>query len=393
MPLHHGSIRKYTAALLDFFNNITVQNTLSSGESVSKQVPLKYSSREKAQQIDEISARQFLSGNYNFLPRASLAMVSMTKANERITNKNAKLNFYRTDETLEFMHNSVPYEFSFEIIVQCRGMNEATQIVEQIAPKFNPTVNLDIWDAQNLNEPTRVPVRLDDIQMSQEEYEELSTNLVMVTFAISLHGNLYPPIRVIPRVQEFQMYLNQIETNQEATRKEMLEWDVDLEGKIGEGGLYLYAQELTSEIHYNPNEEKPTLSSERIDVSKLSQYFNSTTLDGILEEIATKTSGQRIDNYVESLDATNIVYSDGTKRYLLPGDLDRPSGKIAYTEYGTGDTDPLTSISYNTIGKVARVDYYINRQTFSIDGSGRNGYTTFKYNSFGKLVSSKFTPL
>ena len=165
---HHGSVRKYTAALLDFFNNVEIQYKISDGNPVTKSVPIRYTSREKSRIFEDYAIDQMLGGNYNFLPRGNLALSGITKAEARTTNKNLKIGTYASDTSMEFMHNSVPYEFAFDVSFQCRGMNEATQIVEQIAPKFNPTVNLDVWDAQNLDEPSRIAVKLNDIQIEQE---------------------------------------------------------------------------------------------------------------------------------------------------------------------------------------------------------------------------------
>ena len=161
---HHGTIRKYTAAILDLFNDLEIQYENSLGVTISRPIPIRYSSREKATIFDEYTTEQLLSGNYSILPRASLSLQSMSKVDSRVTNKNTKINQYKTDDSIEFSFNSVPYEFTFEIIVQCRGMNEAAQIIEQIAPKFNPTVNIDVWDAANLSEPTRIPVRLSNAE-------------------------------------------------------------------------------------------------------------------------------------------------------------------------------------------------------------------------------------
>ena len=228
---HHGTIRKYTVAILDLFNDFEIQYENSLGETISKSIPLRYSSREKAKIFDEYTTEQLLSGNYSILPRASLALKSMAKAESRVTNKNTKINQYKTDSIIEFSFNSVPYEFTFEIIVQCRGMNEATQIIEQVAPKFNPTVNIDVWDAANLNEPTRIPVRLNDVSLDSEDYEELSTNIFTVTFSLSLMGNLYPPIKSQERVKEFQIMMNIVD-GKYYQRKEILDWDVNLDGHI-----------------------------------------------------------------------------------------------------------------------------------------------------------------
>lgn len=417
---HHGSIRKYTAALLDVFNSTEIQYKKSTGEIVTKAIPLKYSTVEKTRTFDEYTAEQILSGNYSVLPRSNLSLVSMTKATQRQTNKNSKIGKYTSDNTLEYMYNSVPYEFAYDITFQCRGMNEATQIIEQIAPKFNPTVNIDVWDAQNLNEPTRVPVTLTNISMETEEYDEISTNIITVVFNLSIIGNLYPPVKAQPRVKEFQMYLNQIENEENATRKEMLEWDVDLNGYIMTGGLDHYIDELTiptstgdsqdSSFVYDPNDTKVSLDGNAVEISGLGDYFESTTIEGILQEIANKFNQPggiailnqegdiynsalpepRIDVYIKSLPVTNMTYADGSRHYLLDGDLDRPIGKLATIEHGDL---ALVVLSYNENGKLSRADYYRNRNSFATDGSGRGGYETLTYNEFNKLVSAVFTDL
>lgn len=222
---HHGTIRKYTAALLDLFNGIEVQHDDSNGNTITKSIPLKYSSREKATIFDEYTSEQLLSGNYSILPRASLSLVTMTKADQRVTNKNVKIAKVQTSDSFEYMYNSVPYEFTFELNVQCRGMNEASQIIEQIATKFNPTVNIDVWDASNLDEPTRVPVKLLDISFEQEAYEDLSSNIVSLSFGISIMGNLYPAIKTVERIKDFKMYVNQ-QDGDFFSKKSILGWDV-----------------------------------------------------------------------------------------------------------------------------------------------------------------------
>jgi hypothetical protein len=236
--IHHGTIRKYTAALLDVFNNVEVQYQNSIGQDVNKKVPLVYSSVEKSKQLDRHTAEQLGAGNTNVLPRANLAMSTMVKAEQRVTNKNMKIAKIQTDDTFEWMYNSVPYEFTFELTYMCRGMNEATMIIEQVAPKFNPTINIDVWDVSNLDEPTRVPVKLLDIGIEQNEYDELSSNVVIVSFGLSLMGNLYPPIRTAPKIKEFYTYLNITTTECKAKRADMLYWDVDIDGLLRNGQLY-----------------------------------------------------------------------------------------------------------------------------------------------------------
>lgn len=283
----HGTIRKYTAALLDVFNDIEIQYEDSNGDPITKAIPLAYSSREKARILEGHVAEQLLSGNYSVLPRASLALESMVKAEQRVTNKNNKISRYKTDDTLEYSYNSVPYEFTYSIIVQCRGMNEVTQVVEQIAPKFNPTVNIDIWDVSNLNEPTRVPLRLTDVSFESEDYDELSSNIFTVTMQMSLMGNLYPPIKEQGRIKEFIMSINQVDGDY-FERKSISAWDVDINGYIIGGGPGEYPDAF--ENVGSPTASTPGISiqASKIGVIDVNNYYEGSTLEEILAEIAEK---------------------------------------------------------------------------------------------------------
>jgi len=235
--IHHNTIRKYVAALLDTFNDIEVQYTLSDGTVKSRNVPIKYSSKEKSHEFDNHTTQQLLSGNYNILPRANIALSTLAKADSRVTNKNLKINTAASEEKFEYMYNSVPYTFTFELTVQCRGMNEATMIIEQIAPLFNPTINIDIWDGENLNEPTRIPVKLLDIGIETEEYEELSSNIVTINFGIELTGNFYQPIKEIHRIKKFKMLINETPGDGYFDRKSILGWDVEDDGTLQNGEI------------------------------------------------------------------------------------------------------------------------------------------------------------
>jgi len=229
---HHQTIRKYTAALLDYFNNLEVQYTDSSGSTVIKNVPITFASKEKSRTLSHHTNEQLMSGNYNVLPRANLSMSTIVKSEQRTTNKNIKIAKKTNSTTYDYMFNAVPYEFTFEVAVMCRGMNEAAQIIEQIVPQFNPTLNLDIWDAENLDTPTRVPVRLLDIGLETNEYEEFSSNIVTVSIGISILGNLYSPIKSVNRIKQFKLVLNEQQgaSNQFFSRKIINNWDVDYAG-------------------------------------------------------------------------------------------------------------------------------------------------------------------
>ena len=228
MFYHHNTIRTYTGALLNLFNDLEIQYKNSAGEISSRNIPIRFATKEKSKILDEYTTEQLTSGNYNVLPRANLAWSSMIKAEQRTTNKNVKINTKAKENSFEFLYNSVPYELTYELNILCRGMNEATMIIEQIACRFNPMINIDVYDATNLDEPTRIPVSLLDIGVEPSEYEEISSNIINVSVGLSIKGNIYPPIRSIERIKEFKMFLNESSEDDFSpyTKKTVFSYDV-----------------------------------------------------------------------------------------------------------------------------------------------------------------------
>jgi hypothetical protein len=101
-------------------------------------------------------------------------------------------------------------------------------IIEQIACKFNPIINIDVYDATNLDEPTRIPVTLLDIGLEPSEYEEISSNIININVGLSIKGNIYPPIKSIERIKEFKMFLNESQEDKfnNYTKKSVFNYDV-----------------------------------------------------------------------------------------------------------------------------------------------------------------------
>lgn len=227
---NHKTIRTYTAAILDFFKNTQIEYETAE-ETVFKTIPLVFATREKAVSLQDADFEDLNVGNYNFLPKGSVVFNGLTKNDVQATNKNKKISLFKTDTTFEYSFNSVPYVFDFELVYLCRGMNEACQIIENIAPKFNPTVPLSVWDAENLNTSSDIPLSLEDISISHDDYDEFSFNLVSVAFRLSIAGNLYSPINKLPRVKEFKIFLDRVRTQYESTKLEMMDFDVGPDGK------------------------------------------------------------------------------------------------------------------------------------------------------------------
>ena len=88
-------------------------------------------------------------------------------------------------------------------------MNELASLIEIILPNFNPNLSLDIYDVANLDEPTRVPLKLMDVTFSEvDENSETSKNIWMLTFSMQMDGQLYQQIKTTNLLREYDMLTN-----------------------------------------------------------------------------------------------------------------------------------------------------------------------------------------
>lgn len=207
--ISHGTINSYVGALLTFLRNIDISYSDENKNLITKNIPIMYTSKEKSDSLEFLNAEDIKTGNVNILPRGTLALVSIQKREEASLNRNIKVNKIRTDNKIEYSFNSVPYSFIFEFNIFCRGMNELASLIEIILPNFNPNLSLDIYDVANLDEPTRVPLKLMDVTFSEvDENSETSKNIWMLTFSMQMDGQLYQQIKTTNLLKEYDMLTN-----------------------------------------------------------------------------------------------------------------------------------------------------------------------------------------
>ena len=205
--ISHGTINLYTAALLSFLRKVKIEYLDENRNLVSKNIPIMYSSKEKAKSLEFFDSDDFVSGNVNLLPRGTLALVSIMKREDALLNRNIKINKVNLNGSFEYSYNSVPFSFVYEFNIFCRGMSELTSLIEIIMPKFNPNLSLDVYDVANLDEPSRVPLKLMDVTFSEvDEFSETSKNIWNLTFSMQIDGNLYQNIKRINPILEYNTF-------------------------------------------------------------------------------------------------------------------------------------------------------------------------------------------
>lgn len=208
--ISHGTISLYTAALLSFLRKIKIEYLDENKNLITKNIPIMYSSKEKARSLEFFNQKDFISGNVNILPRGTLALVSIQKREDALLNRNIKINKVKNiNGSFEYAYNSVPFLFIYEFNIFCRGMSELTSLIEIIMPKFNPNLSLDVYDVANLDEPSRVPLKLMDVSFQEvDEFSETSKNIWNLTFSMQIDGNLYQNIKTINPLTEYKEAVN-----------------------------------------------------------------------------------------------------------------------------------------------------------------------------------------
>lgn len=188
--MFHDTILKYIALIQSVFNGLRISHIDDHNRVITKNIPMIYGRSEKAAIANKYSEKQLITGNTHVIPYGFISLDAFSKADDRSTNKNRIVKV--ADD--KYSYNSVPYDFVFSIDIRCRGDSEAYQIVEQVAPMFNPTLNLDVWDSLYKGQSTRVAVTLDGIDVTLPEYEESSDNIYEVSISCTLRGWIYSPV-------------------------------------------------------------------------------------------------------------------------------------------------------------------------------------------------------
>jgi len=216
---YHSSIKNYTIALLDLFNDISIPRYDSNGDRIEDiSIPIKFGNRGTAYMISEHDLENIHSGNVYSLPRMALSFISMAKAPDRDTNKLHKINRSKLSSSeklvYEYQYNAVAYDFEFTLYIATRTFTDATIIIEQIAPMFRPDISLKIQELDIQEHPTTVPVKLGDFNIElPEEMEEEEIRVIESEVSVTVHGNLYLPITNSEVIKEIDINIQLVDSN------------------------------------------------------------------------------------------------------------------------------------------------------------------------------------
>jgi len=211
---YFSSIRNYTLALLNSFNNIKYWVPDEENDNEREfTVPINFGNYEKSIALADINEQDITSLNFNFLPRLVLSFEGMSKNIERQTNKFQKYSQRvfneQGDLSADVSFNSVSYDFHYTLLLQTRGLTIASQITEEMLVMFNPTLNLMIEEFPLFDHRTETQILVADPAFEiLDEFSEEDVNIINVTFDITVRGNIYSPIGIEGPIKVVKMFVH-----------------------------------------------------------------------------------------------------------------------------------------------------------------------------------------
>lgn len=196
---YHGAIRKTIVAFGRLFSDIKIARQDNEGNVAQVvQVPLAYAPKEKW--LVRIDSDPNLTNNvYVSLPRLSFEITGYHYDASRKTNKMNKIVCKDTanpaNPTAKAVFSPAPYNIDINLYVLTKTQEDATQIIEQILPIFNPEYTLSINALPALEIVQDVPVILNNIT-AEDNYDGSfqERRFVSHTLSFTVKTNIYGPV-------------------------------------------------------------------------------------------------------------------------------------------------------------------------------------------------------
>jgi len=191
---YHEILRKTVIGFGTLFNDINIRHRDASGTSFSNlKVPLAYGPIQKflarIQQQPDLNREIALT-----LPRLSFEMTGLQYDPSRKTG--VTQTFLATQSgNAKKVYMPVPYNVTFELNIISKLNDDSLQIIEQILPYFQPSLNITINLISAIGEKKDVPVVMESItQNDQYEGGFDSRRLIIHTLRFTAKTYLFGPV-------------------------------------------------------------------------------------------------------------------------------------------------------------------------------------------------------
>tara|TARA_Y100001972_G_scaffold118436_1_gene158538 strand:+ start:59 stop:790 length:732 start_codon:yes stop_codon:yes gene_type:complete len=202
---YNQSLRKLVVAFGSLFNEIFVVRENADGtENQRIRVPIAYGPKEKfIRRLEEQSGISDSTKVQITLPRLGFEISSIDYDPTRHLNKTIQ-----RSNTTSSTFQEVPYNVGFSLYTFTRTMTDNLQIIEQIAPYFNPEFIVTL-KLNEIDTDLDVPIVLSNIGI-QEDYEGnyLDRRLIASSLNFVCKTRLYSKIQTSPVIAGITIDLN-----------------------------------------------------------------------------------------------------------------------------------------------------------------------------------------
>lgn len=192
---YHRVIRKMVVAFGTLFNDIRLVRYNKAGTQEIERiiVPLQYAQKEKFYQ--RITQDPELTKEVQMtLPRMSFELTNISYDPLRKRNLFSESFSAESSTTVKSLRTT-PYNFEFTLSVYARNVEDATQIVEQILPYFNPDYTMTVDFLGLADQKTDIPFILQDVNQNIEDVGGSDPiRMIVWNLTFTAKGYMYGPI-------------------------------------------------------------------------------------------------------------------------------------------------------------------------------------------------------
>ena len=278
---YYNIIRKYIVAFGCLFNDIHVIRTDKDGNfSKDIKVPITFADTAKvAYQINNINSRnKDIYPLGSIIPRLSYMLNNSIEFDAgRVVSPLLK-RASKTNEgeiTEKEIGVGRPFNFSFQLSIWTKYLDDMFQIIEQVLSFFHPDYHVTIKEIPELGVESSVPIVFQSCSPNFEvEFGEQGQRVLKFDIDFILKGWIYPPIKNAELVKNIKIYFDDYETGENLAIIRN-EFDEDI-------NKYYSATIENIDSYYNEKKDCPTKELEDVSQIVLNVYKQET--EPILKE-------------------------------------------------------------------------------------------------------------
>ena len=186
--------RKTVIAFGTLFNNIEIRRKAAGAEEWMK-VPLAYGPKQKflarLRQVGDLTEKDAVQIT---LPRIAFEISGFLYDPARKVSPTQVVRSVTIDGVKK-AYMPIPYNVDFEVSIIAKNQDDGLQIIEQILPFFQPTLNITITLNQELGEKKDFPVTLNSVSYEDDyEGDYLTRRTLIYTLSFTVKTYLYGPV-------------------------------------------------------------------------------------------------------------------------------------------------------------------------------------------------------